>query len=384
MILVEAENTTINSCHLGNIRWMGPEVLEDQDLKPTMDGDIYSYGCILMQVFSGRQPYEWAKSAYSVMSAIQRGSKPFSQLTASGIDEEIQRFAQLCLSRIRADRPLVAGIVEFLWSQTNVAETMKTMLSKPPVTVTQISGEALTKCDYHAGDSDVLGSALKCKWVHESGETEVAVKTLRDDVNSQNDINKIFNRIRREMYVREKLRHETILALYGMTAGFGILPSLVYPWMAGGSLHDYLKREYSNLPARRKLNILLEVAHGIEYLHKQGIVHGNLTGDNIFLAGSGRVCIADFSHSTVLAEEDNRMFSEQLPGDARYTAPKFIFSGDQTGAPKPTRAGDVYSYGCVAILILSGKVPYWWISEESQVFSEKEKGTEPFRPTVEV
>jgi hypothetical protein len=45
------------------------------------------------------------------------------------------------------------------------------------------------------------------------------------------------------------------------------------------------------------------------------------------------------------------MFSEQLPGDARYTAPESIPTGGQTGAPKPTKEGDVYSYGCVAILV---------------------------------
>jgi hypothetical protein len=34
--------------------------------------------------------------------------------------------------------------------------------------------------------------------------------------------------------------------------------------------------------------------------------------------------------------------------------------------------------------VLSGKVPYWWISEESEVLSAKVQGTEPFLPSVEV
>jgi hypothetical protein len=117
------------------------------------------------------------------------------------------------------------------------------------------------------------------------------------------------------MHVREKLRHETILVLYGMTEGFGILPSFVYPWMAGGSLHDYVKREYSNLSPRRKLDIVSRFnVRGIHkffssdlewaatgrgarnrvssvshvaarawnscatLVHKQDVAHGNLTG----------------------------------------------------------------------------------------------------------
>ncbi|KAG1725853.1 kinase-like domain-containing protein [Suillus lakei] len=169
-----------------------------------------------------------------------------------------------------------------------------------------------------------------------------------------------------------------------MTTGFGVLPSLVYPWMAGGSLQDYLKREYSDLSDHRKLEILLEAADGIEYMHKQDIVHGNLTGDNILVDGSGRIRIANFSHSVILAEADSRIFSEQLPGDVRYIAPEFINSDGRTGVLKPTKAGDVYSYGCIAILVLSGKVPYWWFSEESQVHSERRQGTMPFHPTVEI
>ncbi|KAG1796466.1 kinase-like domain-containing protein [Suillus variegatus] len=318
------------------------------------------------------------------MTAILRGREPFPPL-ATSIDDGIQRFAQLCLSSRIQDRPEVDQIVKFLRSQTDIVKTTKTMLSQLPDTVARISQADLKKCDYHPDGVDVLVAALKCKWVMQgSSEIEVAVKTVRDKVYSDDDINRICDRIRREMYVREKLRHETILALYGMTEGFGVLPSFVYPWMAGGSLHDYVKREYSNLSARRKLDILLEVAHGIEYLHKQDIVHGNLTGDNILLNDLGRVRIADFSHSVILAEVDSQMFSEQFWGDARYSAPESIFTSGRTGAPKSTKEGDVYSYSCVAILILSGKVPYWWILEESQVLLEKEKGILPFHPTVEI
>jgi hypothetical protein len=133
--------------------------------------------------------------------------------------------------------------------------------------------------------------------------------------------------IRREMYVRKKLRHKTILALHGITAGFGILPSFVYPWMAGGSLRNYLKREYSNLSARQKRDIVscfnvlgihkffssdLEWAAtrgGAWYrllsvspvaacpwnsramlVHKQDVAHGNLTG----------VCLDYLCHAKIL------------------------------------------------------------------------------------
>jgi serine/threonine protein kinase len=59
MVLAEAENTTFNSMHPGNARWMAPECVTDEDSedseiqlpqKPTKAGDIYSFGCVMLQV----------------------------------------------------------------------------------------------------------------------------------------------------------------------------------------------------------------------------------------------------------------------------------------------------------------------------------------------
>jgi serine/threonine protein kinase len=167
---------------------MAPELLQDGEVENVMTkaSDVYSYGCVMMQVrcvlsfkshiadmmqvFSGYQPYANITSILAVMGALQKGRKPFSQLT--GINEEIQQFAQLCWSRNREDRPLIATIVVSLTAWANIAETLKTLLSQLP----QISQAALTKCDYHPDGLDVLGATLKYKWVvHGSNETEVSV-----------------------------------------------------------------------------------------------------------------------------------------------------------------------------------------------------------------
>jgi serine/threonine protein kinase len=55
VILAESSNSTFNSCHAGNVRWMAPEMFdlpdpEGEPIKPRMPGDIYSHGCIMLQV----------------------------------------------------------------------------------------------------------------------------------------------------------------------------------------------------------------------------------------------------------------------------------------------------------------------------------------------
>ncbi|KAG2144095.1 kinase-like domain-containing protein [Suillus bovinus] len=192
MVLTESDYAPFNSCDKYNVQWMPPEALRvgyDEDGDPTKPWDVYSYGCVMMQVrcvfsfkchiadikqmFSGCLPYAWIPNPLRVIAALQRGGKPFSQL--AGISKEIQQIAQLCWSGNSEDRLLIGQIVEFLWSQTNILKSIKTVLSQLPVTVTQISQAVLTKCDYHPSGLDVFGAGLKCKWVHESSETEVSV-----------------------------------------------------------------------------------------------------------------------------------------------------------------------------------------------------------------
>jgi len=56
MLLAEADNEMFSSVHPGNARWMGPEFLlppSEDDKEPrklTKPGDIYSFGCVMLQV----------------------------------------------------------------------------------------------------------------------------------------------------------------------------------------------------------------------------------------------------------------------------------------------------------------------------------------------
>jgi len=62
--------------------------------------------------------------------------------------------------------------------------------------------------------------------------------------------------IRREAYVWIQLSHDHILPLEGITNDFGPLPALVSLWMENRTLNDLLKREFSQLTHRRKLELV--------------------------------------------------------------------------------------------------------------------------------
>ncbi|KAG2140930.1 kinase-like domain-containing protein [Suillus bovinus] len=247
-----------------------------------------------------------------------------------------------------------------------------------------------TKIARHGNSATCTGGLAdiwKCSMTTKSGTKRlVAVKSIR--ILTATDVKilkKISERVRREAYVWIQLKHDHILPLDGVAEEFGLLPALVSPWMEEGSLDDYLKREFSRLSDRRKWELVWQVAAGVSYLHQhgEGIVHGDLTATNVLVDKSGRLRLADFGLSMILAEAGNATFASCHPGNVRWMPPEALRDGDEDDDEakdeKPTKAWDVYSYGCVVFQIFSGKQPYAWIQSVLQVMGAMQKGRGPFK-----
>ncbi|KAG1730478.1 kinase-like domain-containing protein [Suillus lakei] len=231
-----------------------------------------------------------------------------------------------------------------------------------------------------------LGDVWMCSWSRQSqaGTSMVAVKSVRvpqaDDTQLVNWTGK---RIRREAYVWITLEHDNILTLNGVIDGFGLLPALVSPWMENGSLDSYLKKR-GHVSKADKLRMLRQIAAGLEYLHDKGVVHGDLTCTNVLIDGDGRLCLADFGLSMILAESQNTTFNSCHPGNVRWMAPEMLATPEQGGVAMPTKAADIYSYGCIMLQLFCGHVPYYWLTKAYHIIAAKVAGTEPFRQFIDV
>ncbi|KAG2109407.1 kinase-like domain-containing protein [Suillus discolor] len=73
MILLVAQSSNFNSCHTGNVRYMAPEILglpgEGRVVVPTKAANVYSCGCIMLQLLCGRVPYLWLTQACHITAA---------------------------------------------------------------------------------------------------------------------------------------------------------------------------------------------------------------------------------------------------------------------------------------------------------------------------
>ncbi|OAX43630.1 kinase-like protein [Rhizopogon vinicolor AM-OR11-026] len=252
---------------------------------------------------------------------------------------------------------------------------------------TLIPSAAIKKLEQYSYGAGGHGDIWKCSMSTQSGTRRVAVKVIRvAQADDEELLRKASWRIRREAYVWIKLSHDNILSFEGIVDDFGRLPALVSPWMENGSLSVYLKETFPKLSDHRKLKLVQQVAAGLSYLHGNDIVHGDLTGTNIFVDDSGNLRLADFGLSMIAAESGNLTFSSLQLGNTRWMGPEFLEpsdDGDGSQSPqKPTKTGDIYSFGCIMLQILSGEEPYAWIKHAPHVITAIARGLEPFKKNI--
>jgi serine/threonine protein kinase len=68
--------------------------------------------------------------------------------------------------------------------------------------------------------------------------------------------NLCMKRLRRELRVWQRLHHENILPLYGITSDFGTHDSMVCPWLENGNLNKYLERRGDSLALGERFEIV--------------------------------------------------------------------------------------------------------------------------------
>ncbi|KAJ7731250.1 kinase-like domain-containing protein, partial [Mycena metata] len=179
----------------------------------------------------------------------------------------------------------------------------------------------------------------------------------------------------REALVWQQLRHPYILPLFGIDRQtFPSSLCMVSPWMQHGTVLKYL-----NDHGRGNVDKLLsEIAQGLQYLHSQNIVHGDLRGSNILVTDDWSACLADFG-LTSLSDATPATNSSHRAGSIRWMAPELIHP-DLFGVRfLRTPATDLYAFGCVCIELYTGQPPFANLPEPASLFKVV-KGERPERP----
>nr|XP_029145157.1 probable LRR receptor-like serine/threonine-protein kinase At4g29180 [Arachis hypogaea] len=173
--------------------------------------------------------------------------------------------------------------------------------------------------------------------------TQAAVKLL--SVSSTQG----FKEFQSEVELHRSIRHRNLVSLVGY-CDEGEIKALIYEYMANGNLHRHLSKQHPNvLKWDERLNIAIDVANGLDYLHngcKTAIVHRDLKTSNILLDKWNHAKISDFGLSRAFPNDDDSHISTRPAGTPGYIDPEVGYLNKKS---------DVYSLGIILLELMTGE-----------------------------
>ncbi|KAL9445786.1 hypothetical protein AB3S75_013634 [Citrus x aurantiifolia] len=196
---------------------------------------------------------------------------------------------------------------------------------------------------------------------------DVAIKVLTNEHLNEN----IRREFAQEVHIMRKVRHMNVVQFIGACTRPPRL-FIVTEFMSGGSIYDYLHKQKCGLKLPLLLRVAIDVSKGMNYLHRNNIIHRDLKAANLLMNENGVVKVADFGVARVQAQY-GVMTAET--GTYRWMAPEVI-----EHQPYNHRA-DVFSFGIVLWELVTGKLPYDDLTPLQAAVGVVQKG---LRPTIPV
>lgn len=176
-------------------------------------------------------------------------------------------------------------------------------------------------------------------------ERDVALKFLRPHLTETDR-----ERFLREIKTLARLNHPGIATIYDLGRGDGVY--FVMELVSGGPFTALGPLEPDPEPLRKLLQAAISVAETLDYVHRRGVVHRDLTPRNILLTSHLHPKVMDFG-LVQLAETTRQLTRTGLTlGTPHYMAPEQA-KGGSVGAHT-----DLYAFGAVLYKAVTGVTPF--------------------------
>ena len=194
------------------------------------------------------------------------------------------------------------------------------------------------------------GKVCKAKFC----ELPCAAKILHPVLFQFNDPHsqKILQRFEQECELLKMVRHPNVAQYLGVARDpVSHLPVLLMELLDENLTH-FLERSDEPLPYHLQLSLWYDIALALTFLHSKGIIHRDLSGNNVLLIAGSRAKVTDFGMSTLTVINASMSRLTRCPGTPFYMSPEAL-----TEPPVYSKQLDVFSSGVIAVQILTRKYP---------------------------
>jgi serine/threonine protein kinase len=179
-------------------------------------------------------------------------------------------------------------------------------------------------------------------------ERYVALKLLAEHLA---DDATFVSRFRREALSAARLVHPNIVQVFDFGFDEGHHQHFIVMEHVSGNSCAELLRDRGHLEVEEAVGIVTQACRGLDYAHRNGVVHRDVKPGNLLVSDTDVVKLADFGIARATDQSSITQVGSVL-GTAAYLAPEQA-RGDEAG-PR----ADLYSLGVVSYQLLAGRLPY--------------------------
>ncbi|KAG6909008.1 hypothetical protein DXG01_002394 [Tephrocybe rancida] len=397
-------------------QFLAPELLSPTiSRRNTEASDVYAFSMTSYQILTGHTPFK-DKSDYHVMLMVSRGERPLKPTAKvhqdRGLTDVVWQIMEESWRHDPDQRLDTRQIVERL-SKENQEENLRRAEELHQQEEQERVGRELAEKVKKVTTSlvQILNDIghYKCLLSSNTDDAQILLDTfqLLLDTGHAHDRGQLIAAMRR-LSERTKLYPLRFLLQ-------GSVPLLEDDPVASGNYADIYKVVFQDEKTCFKVirvyqRSLVEhmakcwdTASGIDYLHANDIVHGDLKGVNVLVEGSGRACLADFGLSSVTDPDIIHWTSQSSMashgGTARWQAPELHETEDKVDTIHNSKESDVFAWAnlCYEVRLLkslvldrhkcpnvrqifTGRLPFFEALRESTVIMAILRGSIPTRP----
>ncbi|KAK6516710.1 hypothetical protein TWF506_006602 [Arthrobotrys conoides] len=168
----------------------------------------------------------------------------------------------------------------------------------------------------------------------------------------------LINALNQEIETMKDLDHANIVQYLGCERK-DLSISIFLEYIPGGSVGSCLKK-HGKFEESVVRDLTRQMLDGLAYLHREGILHRDLKGDNILLDLDGTCKISDFGISKKTEDIYGNDASNNMQGSVFWMAPEVVNPKKGQGYSAKV---DIWSVGCVVLEMFAGRRP--WENEET-------------------